>query len=112
MSKTYSNFINGQWMTSRTARMFSVTNPAHRNETVASFQASDASDVQRAVDAACAVFDAWARTGPSKRGSYLRKAAEVLAKRRDEAATLLTREEGKILMESRGEVDRSISLLE
>jgi acyl-CoA reductase-like NAD-dependent aldehyde dehydrogenase len=112
MSKTYSNFVNGQWMTSRTERTFSVTNPAHRNETVASFQASDASDVRRAVDAACGAFDAWARTGASKRGSYLRKAAEILAKRRDEAANLLTREEGKILMESRGEVDRSISLLE
>jgi alpha-ketoglutaric semialdehyde dehydrogenase len=112
MTKTYANFINAQWIPSASGRTFSITNPAHKNETVATFQSSDATDVRRAVDAAAGAFESWSRTGPAKRGSYLRKAAEILAKRRDEAATLLTREEGKILMESRGEVDRSVSLLE
>ena len=112
MSKTYTNYINGEWRASNTGRTFSTNNPAKKSETVASYQASEAADVKAAVDAASGAFDAWAHTPPPKRATYLLKAAEILARRRDEAATLLTREEGKILMESRGEVDRSIGLLQ
>jgi acyl-CoA reductase-like NAD-dependent aldehyde dehydrogenase len=111
-AKTYSNFIAGQWVASATGKTFEVHNPAHKSEVVAQFQASDASDVRKAVDAATAAFDGWSRTPAPKRASQLRKAAEILARRRDEAATILTREEGKQLAESRGEVDRGVALLE
>ena len=112
MSKTYGNFIDGQWTASSTDRTFAVHNPAHKNEVIAHFPASGASDVNRAVDAAAAALGEWSRTSAIKRGGYLRKAAEILARRRDEAAKLLTREEGKPLFEARGEVDRGVGLLE
>src|SRR5687767_9284696 len=112
MTRTFNNFINGQWISSHTNKTFPVYNPAHKSEVVALCQASDGADVTRAVDAAANAFEAWSRTSPIKRGGYLNKAAQILAARRDEAATLLTREEGKILAESRGEVDRAIGLLE
>lgn len=112
MTKTFNNLINGQWVASHTGKTFAVYNPAHKNEIVAQCQASDAGDVKLSIDAAVGAFDGWSRTNAVKRGSFLNKAAQILAKRRDEAATLLTCEEGKILAESRGEVDRAIGLLE
>lgn len=112
MKKSYGNFINGQWSPAAGGRSFSVRNPAHRSEIVAEFAASGPADVTAAVDAAADRYDAWARTPAPKRAAVLAKAAQILARRRDEAATLLTREEGKILAESRGEVDRAVGLLE
>lgn len=110
--KTYGNFINGEWIDSPTGRTFSVHNPAHRNELIARFQSSEPSDVRRAIDAAEAALDGWGKLPAPKRASFLKKAADILARRRDEAATLLTREEGKPITEARGEIDRGIGLLE
>ena len=112
MNRTFGNYINGQWVISAARRTFAVHNPARRGELVASFQASDAHDVKLAVDAAAGAFEGWSRLPVPKRAGYLMKAAGLLARRRDEAAELLTREEGKILAESRGEVDRAVGLLE
>lgn len=112
MSKTYANLINGQLVPSHTGKTFAVYNPARKNEIVAQCQASDGGDVARAVDAAVGAFDGWSRMPAPKRAGFLKKASELLDKRREEAATLLTREEGKILAESRGEVDRAIGLLD
>src|SRR5437016_5255010 len=110
--KTYGNFINGEWIASATGKTFAVHNPARKSDLVAHFQASGPADMDRAVTAAQGAFDGWARTPAPKRASFLRKAGEILARRREEAATLLTREEGKQLAESRGEVDRAVALLE
>jgi aldehyde dehydrogenase (NAD+) len=110
--KTYVNYIDGRWTPSATERTFAVHNPAHRDQVVASFQASDARDVKLAVDAAAAAFEPWSRVPAPRRAACLLKAAAALSRRRDEAAVLLTREEGKILAESRGEVDRAVGLLE
>jgi len=110
--KTYTNYINGQWAPSVSSKTFPIHNPARRSEIVAHVQASNAVDVEHAIDAASAAFENWSRTPAPKRGSYLKKASEFLAKRRDEAATLLVKEEGKIIAEARGEIDRSVGLLD
>src|SRR3954465_2321690 len=112
MSKTYTNYINGQWTSGVSGKTLPIHNPAHRSEIVANVQASNAVDVEHALDAAEKAFENWSRTPAPKRGSYLKKASELLAKRRDEAATLLVKEEGKIIAEARGEIDRSIGLLD
>jgi acyl-CoA reductase-like NAD-dependent aldehyde dehydrogenase len=112
MSKTYTNYINGQWTPSASNKTLPIHNPAHRSEIIAHVQSSSAVDVEHALDAATAAFESWSRTPAPKRGSYLKKASEILAKRRDEAATLLVKEEGKIIAEARGEIDRSIGLLD
>ena len=111
-TKTFGNFINGKWTASATGRTFAVHNPAHRDEVVAELQASDAADVSAAIEAARLAFEGWSRLSAPKRGAYLKKAAEILARRREEAANILTREEGKPLFEARGEVDRSVALLD
>src|SRR4051812_38820881 len=112
MSKTYQNYINGQWSSCASGKTLPVHNPARRSEILANVQASSPVDVEHAIDAASAAFESWSRTPAPKRGSYLKKASELLAKRRDEAATLLTKEEGKIIAEARGEIDRAVGLLD
>jgi alpha-ketoglutaric semialdehyde dehydrogenase len=112
MPKTYHNYINGEWTPTADGKTFPVENPARKSEVVSHFPDSDAADVDRAVSAAHGAFESWSRLPAPKRGAFLLKAAQLLAKRRDEAAETLTREEGKQLSESRGEVDRSIGLLE
>ncbi|HEV8605144.1 MAG TPA: aldehyde dehydrogenase family protein [Tepidisphaeraceae bacterium] len=112
MTKTYTNYINGQWTPGVSARTFPIHNPAHRSEIVGQCQASNAVDVEHAIDAASAAFDKWSATPAPKRGSYLKSAAQLLQKRRDEAATLLVKEEGKIIAEAKGEIDRAIGLLD
>ncbi len=111
MAKTYGNFINGEWQPSACGKTFADFNPAHKHEVVAEFQESEAADATRAVDAASKAADGWARMAAPKRADFLRKASEILRRRRDEAAEALTREEGKNIGEARGEVDRSIGLL-
>ncbi|HEV8290602.1 MAG TPA: aldehyde dehydrogenase family protein, partial [Tepidisphaeraceae bacterium] len=110
--KTYSNYINGQWTGAVSGKTFPIHNPAHRSEIIAHVQSSNAVDVEHAIDGASKAFENWSKTPAPKRGSYLKKASELLAKRRDEAATLLVKEEGKIIAEARGEIDRSIGLLD
>lgn len=110
--RSFSNYINGKLTPAGSGKTFAVRNPANHEETVATCADSDATDVKQAIDAASAAFEAWSRLPAPKRGAFLSKAAAILARRRDEAAELLTREEGKILAESRGEVDRAVGLLE
>jgi acyl-CoA reductase-like NAD-dependent aldehyde dehydrogenase len=110
--KTYSNYINGQWTPTVSAKTFPIHNPAHRSEIVGQCQVSNAVDVEHAIDAASNAFDKWSATPAPKRGSYLKSAAQLLQKRRDEAATLLVKEEGKIIAEAKGEIDRAIGLLD
>src|SRR5688500_9961165 len=111
-NKTYHNYINGEWTPAAGGKTFAVENPARKLEVVSQFPDSDAADVDRAVSAAHGAFESWSRLPAPQRGTFLLKAAQLLAKRRDEAAEILTREEGKQLGELRGEVDRSVGLLE
>ncbi|HLX62434.1 MAG TPA: aldehyde dehydrogenase family protein [Planctomycetota bacterium] len=111
MAKTYGNYINGEWTSSASGRLFPNHNPARTTEIVSEFQDSTGSDAAAATEAAERAFPAWAKLLPPKRAEFLRKAAEVLKRRRDEAAEILTKEEGKNIGEGRGEIDRSIGLL-
>ncbi len=112
MPKTYGNFIGGKWVETASKEVFQVFNPARSSELVAEFQQSAPSDVKSAVDAAAGAFEAWAKIPAPLRGVILSKAADILRRRLEEVATLLTREEGKPIMEARGEVDRGVALLD
>lgn len=111
MAKTYGNYINGEWTTSASKKTFSNFNPARTSEVLSEFQDSNASDASAAISAAEQALGAWSKLLPPKRADFLRKAADILARRRDEAAEILTREEGKNIGEARGEVDRGVGLL-
>jgi alpha-ketoglutaric semialdehyde dehydrogenase len=110
-AELYRNLINGQWKESSNEKTFVSHNPAKKDEVVGIFQASTKEDVKRAIESADEAFHSWANTSPSKRAAILNKAAQYLIDHVDQFAEELTREEGKPVGASRGEVLRSAQTL-
>jgi aldehyde dehydrogenase (NAD+) len=107
-ARTYSNYINGEWVAAQ--RTFENRNPADTDELVGLFARGSAQDITNAAEAAQCAFPAWsAMTGPA-RGNILYKAADILDSRFDQLGMEMTREEGKTLPESKGEVRRAINI--
>lgn len=106
----FKNYINGEWVDSKSENTFPNINPANTEETVGLFQASVAEDVDNACRAAAAARSAWADLPATKRGEYLFKAAELLENRLQQLGEEMTREEGKTLPEAIGEVKRAINI--
>lgn len=103
----FNNYIDGEWCASSTGQTFENRNPADHDDLVGLFQASQAQDAQRAVDAAAAAFDGWKKTPVSKRAKILHGAADSLEANADKIAQELTREEGKSLALAKDEVLRA-----
>lgn len=110
MTERYTNLIGGQWVGAD--EWFEDINPADREDIVGLFPMMTKSHALRALDAACAGLRVWRRTSLYKRGVILRRAAAILRERLDEIARDVTRENGKLLREARGEVARSADFFE
>src|SRR6266496_3967516 len=106
------SYIDGKWIHPKSNRLVRNINPADPDDVIAEFPAALAEDAQRAIDAAQAAFRSWKNTPGPERGRVLWRAADIARRRADEIARTLTREEGKILKEAKGEVMKGISLLE
>src|SRR5690242_14598917 len=106
----FKNYIDGEWTESKSGKTFPNVNPANTDEVVGLFQASGPEDVRAAFDAAAKAQPAWAALPTPRRGEYLFKAAEILESRLGKLAEEMTREEGKTLPESKGEVKRAINI--
>jgi acyl-CoA reductase-like NAD-dependent aldehyde dehydrogenase len=106
------NYINGRWVESKAAKIVERRNPADTDEVVARIPLSTREEMKEAIVAAKAAFPAWrATTGPA-RGKILFKAVQIMEQQKEELARLLTREEGKALKDSLGEVQRAINITE
>ena len=108
--RTYSNFIGGEWVAARSGQTFRNTNPADQRESVAEYPRSARADAQDAIQAAQSAFRSWSGMTPVARGRILSKASQILESRKADLAELLTREEGKTLAESNGEVGRACDI--
>jgi acyl-CoA reductase-like NAD-dependent aldehyde dehydrogenase len=108
--RAYQNFIGGEWTTAAAGKTFENLNPADTRERVASYQQSGQIEATAAINAAQAAFGGWSAMTPVACGRVLSKASQVLESRKAELAELLTREEGKTLAESTGEVQRAIDI--
>ncbi len=106
------NFIDGEWGESVTGRTVDNVNPADTRQVLGKVVRSSREDTLRAVDSAQRAFSSWRRVPAPKRGAIVFDAMRLMIERREEIAQALTREEGKTLGESRGEVQKSINLLE
>jgi len=106
------SYINGKWLHPQSDLLLRNINPADTSDVIAEFPEATAADVQTAIDAAVAAFPAWRNTPGPERGRVLWRAADIARRRLDEIAQTMTREEGKILKESKGEGLKGISLLE
>ena len=108
MSKTFQNFIGGQWVAPASGDHFENRNPANQDDLIGLFPASGAEDVERAVASALRGFERWKRTPAPARGDVLRRVGDLLAARKDEIADLMTREMGKPIAETKGDVQEAI----
>ena len=107
------SFVDGTWYhPTQSARRVRNVNPADTDEVLAEFPAAGAADVARAVEGAGKAQREWARVPAPERGRVLTRAAEIARRRAEEIARTLTCEEGKILREARGEVQKGIAVLE
>jgi acyl-CoA reductase-like NAD-dependent aldehyde dehydrogenase len=104
----YFNFIGGEWLPSRTGKTFLNLNPADHSDVVGEFPASGAEDVDLAVAAAKKAFAAWRLVPAPKRAELLLRAGSLLLERKEQFARDMTREMGKVLAETRGDVQEAI----
>ena len=109
-AKTYKNYISGQWVESKSGKTFTSTNPAHKDQVLGVMQASNADDVNAALEAAQEAFPGWRRTPAPARGEIVLKAALIIEARKEELARLMTQEMGKVLKEARGDVQEAIDM--
>jgi alpha-ketoglutaric semialdehyde dehydrogenase len=108
MSAEFRNFIAGQWVEPVTGEYFENRNPARTDDLIGHFPRSGAEDVDRAVQAARRGFEIWSRTPAPLRGQVLKRAGDLLTERKEEIARAATREMGKVLLETRGDVQEGI----
>jgi aldehyde dehydrogenase (NAD+) len=108
MPERYRNFIGGEWVEPATGEYFENRNPARASEVIGLWPRSGKEDVQRAVAAARDAFEVWRHTPPPERGSILKRVGDLLVERKDEIARAATREMGKVLLETRGDVQEGI----
>src|SRR5687768_6346339 len=110
--RNLNNFIDGKWTDSASGRRVQDLNPADTTEVVAEAPSSTSAEAAEACEAAARAFDGWRNTPAPVRGQILYKVQRRMEERRQELAEALTREEGKTLSESRGEVQRAINVVE
>src|SRR5438067_3127623 len=107
---TYHNFIDGQWGPSVSGAVFENRNPANTDDVIGLFQKSTADDVARAIDAARRAYEHWRLVPAPRRAEVLFRAAQLIADRKEALARDMTREMGKILDETRGDVQEAIDM--
>ena len=94
-------YIDGKWLNG--ASTMPVTDPADES-VIANVQISSEEQCIEAVDAAHRAFKGWAKTAPRVRGEILRKAFEIMVAEADRLAEIISRENGKVLSDAKGEV--------
>ncbi|NYF25627.1 alpha-ketoglutaric semialdehyde dehydrogenase GucD [Sporosarcina sp. JAI121] len=110
-TKTYLNYINGEWVASETGKTGVSKNPARKDEVVGSFQLSSLKDLDEAAVSAKKAQKAWRKLAGSVRGDYLLKVASIMEERIDDIATAMTQEMGKTFPEAKGETARGVAIL-
>jgi len=99
------NYVAGEWVTGATAVL--DINPSDVSDVIDEFAAGDVTLVDRAVGAARQAAKSWAHSTPQQRFDVLDAVGTEILSRRAELGDLLSREEGKTLVEGVGEVARA-----
>ncbi len=109
MPDFFKNFIGGRWVESTSGGTFERHNPA-TGKLVATFTKSGPADVDAAVAAASRAYADWRLYPAPKRGEILYRAAQLLVERKEHLAREMTEEMGKVISESRGDVQEAIDM--
>jgi acyl-CoA reductase-like NAD-dependent aldehyde dehydrogenase len=107
---SHGNYIAGEWVAAASGKTFENRNPADRGDLVGVFADSGPEDVEKAVAAAREAFKRWKAVPAPKRGEILYRAAEIMVRRKEDFARDMTREMGKVLAETRGDVQECIDM--
>jgi aldehyde dehydrogenase (NAD+) len=107
---SFRNFIDGRWVVSTSGGVVENRNPADREDVIGRFQASTPDDARAAIDAATRAYESWRLVPAPRRAEILFRAAELLVQRKESFARDMTREMGKVLEETRGDVQEAIDM--
>ncbi len=102
--------IDGRWQDSLSQETYTRVNPANPDEILGDFQKGNSEDMKHAIDAADDAFQAWSDTPPTERAKYLLRAGEILEQQKQELSLIITKEMGKTLRDSTGEIQHTIDL--
>jgi acyl-CoA reductase-like NAD-dependent aldehyde dehydrogenase len=106
----YHNYIDGRWAPSASGETFENRNPANTDDLIGVFQKSTGRDVEAAIDAARRAYETWRLVPAPRRAEILFTAAQMIAGRKEALARDMTREMGKVLSETRGDVQEAIDM--
>ena len=109
-AEVYRNYIGGRWVKSASGAVIENRNPADTRDVVGLFPASSTADVEAAVDAACDAAPRWKAVPAPRRAEILYRLGQILLERKEQFAIDMTREMGKVLKESRGDVQEAIDM--
>src|SRR5437763_8721268 len=107
-TRVFKNYMDGEWVASSTGETFEKRQPAETRDLVGIFQTSAREDVNTAVEAAKRAFQKWRLVPAPRRAETVFRAAEILIERKEDYARDMTREMGKVLAETRGDVQEAI----
>src|SRR5260370_6137988 len=108
MPENFKNFIAGEWVAPRTGAYFENRNPADWADVIGCLPRSGPEDVTRAIESAKRGFAQWSKTRAPIRGEVLHRVGDLLVQRKEDIARAMTREMGKVLAETRGDVQEGI----
>ncbi|MBK9155656.1 MAG: aldehyde dehydrogenase family protein [Chloracidobacterium sp.] len=109
---SYRSYIDGEWIRSASGVTVPNINPANVNDIIGNAELCTREEARSAVEAAYRAFKGWRETPAPARGKIISTAARLMEQHKEELASILTREEGKTIAESRGEVQRAINIVE
>lgn len=101
---TYRSLVDGEWVGGRPTPDL---NPSNLEEVIGHYEAADTPVAEAAIDAAVCAQQSWQDFPVAERVAVLDRIGTEILSRTEELATLLAREEGKLLAEARGEVGRA-----
>ena len=104
-------YIDGGWVDADSKKTIDVTDPAN-GEVIGTVPQLGVEETRRAIDAADVAFKSWSKTTAKERAKLLRKWYDLMMENQEDLAILMTREQGKPLAESRGEVAYGASFVE
>ena len=102
------NYIAGEWVSA--AETSADINPSNTGDVLGQYPQASAADAARAIEAAQDAFPAWSRSTPQLRHDILKRVGDELLARKEEIGTILSREEGKPLVEGIGETVRAAQI--
>ena len=108
MADRFSNRVGGEWVAPASGEYIENRNPARQTDLIGMWPESGREEVARAVESAQRGFEKWRATPAPQRGMVLKDAADLMTERKEDLARAMTREMGKVLEETRGDVQEAI----